>query len=101
MPIYEYVCSQCGRRCEVVQKVSDPPLKKCKSCGGALKKVISAPAIKFKGNGWYITDYARKSTPETGGESKDKGKSKAVDSCQDVTKAKSESKKSGPTPAKE
>jgi putative FmdB family regulatory protein len=101
MPIYEYVCSQCGRRCEVVQKVNDPPLKKCKSCGGALKKVISAPAIQFKGNGWYITDYARKSTPEAGGESKDKGKSKAVDSCQDAAEPKAESKKPAPTTAKE
>jgi putative FmdB family regulatory protein len=101
MPIYEYACTQCKRRCEVVQKVSDPPLKKCKSCGGTLKKVPSASAIQFKGNGWYVTDYARKSTPETGGESKDKGKSKEISSCQDAAESKAEPKKPSPTTAKE
>ena len=64
MPLYEYVCTQCHRRCEIIQKVDDPPLKGCKVCGGAMKKVVSAPAIQFKGTGWYITDYARKSSPE-------------------------------------
>ncbi len=64
MPIYEYVCSQCGSHLEAVQKASDPPLQKCQVCGGILKKIISAPAIQFKGNGWYITDYARKAPPE-------------------------------------
>jgi len=60
MPIYEYVCIRCRNRFEVFQKVNDPPLKKCRTCAGLLKKVISPPAIQFKGNGWYITDYARK-----------------------------------------
>ncbi|MEW5902293.1 MAG: FmdB family zinc ribbon protein [Acidobacteriota bacterium] len=65
MPIYEYECNECGCRTEVVQKASDSPLKKCQSCGGTLKKLISPPAIQFKGSGWYITDYARKpSSPE-------------------------------------
>jgi putative FmdB family regulatory protein len=60
MPIYEYVCTKCHRRCEVLQRLSDPLLKECRVCGGALKKITSAPAIQFKGSGWYITDYARK-----------------------------------------
>ena len=64
MPLYEYACTQCHRRCEIIQKVNDPPLKVCKVCGGAMKKVASAPAIQFKGTGWYITDYAKKSSPE-------------------------------------
>jgi putative FmdB family regulatory protein len=61
MPIYEYRCTQCGRRTEAFQKVSEPALVKCRFCGGALKKLLSPPAIQFKGNGWYVTDYARKS----------------------------------------
>lgn len=64
MPLYEYMCSKCKEHVEVVQKVTDPPLKKCQKCGSALKKLISPSALQFKGNGWYITDYARKSTPE-------------------------------------
>ena len=64
MPLYEYRCTQCFRRVEIIQKVGDPPLEKCKVCGGAMKKVISSPAIQFKGSGWYITDYAKRSSPE-------------------------------------
>jgi putative FmdB family regulatory protein len=97
MPIYEYVCGQCGRRCEVVQKVSDPPLKKCRSCGGMLKKILSAPAIQFKGTGWYITDYARKSSTETGEKTKEKGKDKEISSCTDAA----EPKKPSPPAAKD
>ncbi|MDD8025255.1 MAG: zinc ribbon domain-containing protein [Acidobacteriota bacterium] len=63
MPIYEYKCGACGRRIEKLQKLSDPPCKKCPSCGGALTKLISSPAIQFKGNGFYITDYAKKNSP--------------------------------------
>ncbi len=63
MPIYEYKCEACGKRMEKLQKVSDPPCKKCPACGGVLKKLISSPAIQFKGNGFYITDYAKKNSP--------------------------------------
>ena len=59
MPLYEYECDGCGRRVEKIQKFSDPPLTKCEVCGGALRKLLSSPAIQFKGSGWYITDYAR------------------------------------------
>ncbi len=60
MPLYEYKCSSCGFVFEVLQKVTELPIKKCLKCRGDVKKVISAPAIQFKGNGWYVTDYARK-----------------------------------------
>jgi putative FmdB family regulatory protein len=60
MPIYEYQCQKCQERLEVMQRISDEPLKTCPECGGDLKKLISAPAFQFKGSGWYVTDYARK-----------------------------------------
>ncbi|MER3422024.1 MAG: hypothetical protein C4293_01115 [Nitrospiraceae bacterium] len=60
MPIYEYLCSSCEHRFEVKQKFSDPPISGCIHCGEAVTKVISAPAIMFKGSGWYITDYSDK-----------------------------------------
>ena len=98
MPIYEYECTQCGCRSEVVQKVSDPPLLKCKKCGGALKKLISPPAIQFKGNGWYITDYAKKTAPRD--EGKKKAEAPAKEPCTpDVAsekKPKDEKKPSAP-----
>lgn len=59
MPLYEYQCDQCGHRFEVIQKFSDAPLETCPTCGGSVKKLLSSPAIQFKGSGWYITDYAR------------------------------------------
>ena len=61
MPLYEYQCDACGGRIERIRKFSDPPLDEpCPTCGGHLTKLLSSPAIQFKGSGWYITDYARK-----------------------------------------
>ena len=62
MPIYEYGC-EAGHRFEVTQKVSDPPLTKCQVCARPVSKVISAPALSFKGTGWYVTDYSSKLKP--------------------------------------
>ena len=59
MPIYEYECRKCKAHIEVFQKVSDKPPTKCRKCGGKLERKISAPAIQFKGSGWYVTDYAK------------------------------------------
>lgn len=59
MPIYEYECSRCHRRLEKIQSFRDEPLKECPACGGPLERLISPPAIQFKGSGWYVTDYAR------------------------------------------
>lgn len=59
MPLYEYQCQECGEKTEVVQRFDDAPMTTCGSCGGVLKKLISAPAIQFKGSGFYLTDYGR------------------------------------------
>lgn len=60
VPLYEYQCDACGRRFEVIQKFSDPPIEVCPTCGAAVHKLASSPAIQFKGSGWYVTDYAKK-----------------------------------------
>jgi putative FmdB family regulatory protein len=60
MPLYDYACRACGRTTEILQRFDDPPLAICPHCGGELKKLLSAPAFHLKGNGWYVTDYARK-----------------------------------------
>lgn len=72
MPIYEYECQKCKTHVEAFQKLSDKPLAKCRKCGGRLEKLISAPAIQFKGSGWYITDYSSK------GKARDKGESEST-----------------------
>lgn len=73
MPLYEYQCESCSHRFERIQKFSDPPIEICPSCGGPVKKLLSSPAIQFKGSGWYITDYAKKPSGDSAksGASKD------------------------------
>jgi len=66
MPLYEYECKKCHHRFERIQKFSDPHMKKCPDCGGVVEQVISAPAVQFKGSGWYVTDYAKKPTGKSG-----------------------------------
>jgi putative FmdB family regulatory protein len=61
MPLYEYECESCGHRFELIQRFADPPAERCAACGkGPIHKLLSAPAIHFKGTGWYVTDYANK-----------------------------------------
>jgi putative FmdB family regulatory protein len=91
MPIYEYECRKCKAHTEAFQKLSDKPLAKCKKCGGRLEKVISAPAIQFKGSGWYVTDYAGKATKGEKTES-EPASEKASDK-----KADTKTKESSPT----
>ena len=79
MPLYEYKCLTCGYVLEVLQKVNEPHLKKCPDCGGMLKKLLSAPAIQFKGSGWYITDYSQNKKPEKESKAKEKPKSEKID----------------------
>ncbi|HEY7006918.1 MAG TPA: zinc ribbon domain-containing protein [Sphingomicrobium sp.] len=68
MPLYEYECDACHHRFERIQKFSDPLVDVCPNCGkGPVKKLLSSPAIQFKGSGWYVTDYARKSSKESSG----------------------------------
>jgi putative FmdB family regulatory protein len=62
MPLYEYQCKKCKHRFERLQQFSDKPIKKCPECGGPLEKLISASQVQFKGSGWYVTDYAKKSS---------------------------------------
>jgi len=76
MPIYEYQCTKCHDVCEVLQKTKDKPPEKCPKCGGPVVKRISSPAIQFKGQGWYITDYAKKSSPVAEGKPEPKGGAK-------------------------
>jgi putative FmdB family regulatory protein len=75
VPIYEYRCESCGKRIELIQKFSDPPLTECAECHGKLTKVIAPPALQFKGSGFYITDYTDKGKPPKE-ESKGKGEPK-------------------------
>jgi putative FmdB family regulatory protein len=75
VPIYEYRCTKCGHRFETIQKVNDAPLTKCEKCKGKAERLISSPAIQFKGSGWYITDYARKGTSESSGASSESSSS--------------------------
>ena len=84
MPNYEYLCKNCGHRFEQIRKFSDKPLRKCPECGGVIEQVISAPAVRFKGSGWYVTDYAKKGAGSAGSSSSasegDSGTKEAKDS---------------------
>ncbi|HKT89740.1 MAG TPA: zinc ribbon domain-containing protein [Candidatus Sulfotelmatobacter sp.] len=98
MPLYEYQCKKCGHRFEKIQKFSDKPIKKCPECGGAVEKTISAPAVQFKGSGWYVTDYAKKgsSAGSSSGDSgsKDKKEEKKPESKDSSTKESKKADKS-------
>ena len=92
MPLYEYQCKSCHSLTERIQKFSDPPLTECPHCGGELEQLLSAPAVQFKGAGWYVTDYAKKSgTPASSGNG-----STASTSSASETKANTESKSDAP-----
>jgi putative FmdB family regulatory protein len=98
VPLYEYQCAKCGRRTEKIENVSGPHLKKCPHCGGKVEQTLTAPAIQFKGSGWYVTDYAGKSsakeatTADAG--SADKKDAAEKDSGKDSTTKESSSKES-------
>src|SRR5688572_23359194 len=98
MPLYEYECEVCGHRFEVIQqRFSDPPIDRCPKCGGAVRKLQSAPAIQFKGTGWYITDYARKDQDQgskqdeaqgsSGGDAKEGGSESGKDAAAETKDA--------------
>jgi putative FmdB family regulatory protein len=99
MPLYEYQCDACGQRFEVIQKFSDAPADTCRVCGkGPVQRLLSSPAIQFKGTGWYITDYSQKgkAPAESSGSAKapdkESGKTPAQGSTTDAAKpASSES----------
>lgn len=89
MPLYEYECQKCGHRFEKIQKFSDAPIKKCPECGGKVEKLLTAPAVHFKGSGFYGTDYAKKS--DGGSSSKgpeDSGSSASAEPAADAKESK-------------
>lgn len=90
MPLYEYQCKKCHHRFERIQKFSDPHVKKCPDCGGPVEQVVSAPAVQFKGSGWYVTDYARKSAGSASSSSNGESASKKEDKKDDKKETKPE-----------
>lgn len=97
VPLYEYECKSCGTRTEVIQRVGAPPLGPCEECSGEMVRLLSAPSFQFKGTGWYVTDYAKKSgssgeeSKSSTGEAKSSSTSKSKDSS---GSSKSDSKRS-------
>jgi putative FmdB family regulatory protein len=91
MPLYEYQCQKCGHRFERIQRFSDPLVKKCPECNGKVEQLLSAPAVQFKGSGWYVTDYAKKSRPGSSSKAESERESKS-DSDKDAGKKESKPK---------
>jgi putative FmdB family regulatory protein len=96
MPLYDYKCHKCGEVFEVRQKFADEPLKVHDKCGGEVHRMLSAPALQFKGTGWYVTDYGKggKLPAGSNGKSESKSESKTESKAESKSETKSESKKS-------
>ena len=94
MPLYEYKCEKCGHQFEKIQKFSDKMVKKCPDCGGPVEQMISAPAVQFKASGWYVTDYAKKSSSPGSSGGADSGSKDSGDKDKKEDKPKSDSSKS-------
>lgn len=105
MPLYEYQCKSCHTKTERIQKFSDPPLTVCPHCGGEMEQLLSAPAVQFKGAGWYVTDYARKGSGSSSKEGTSSGDSAAKGSGESGTASSgssgSDASKSGSSAGKE
>lgn len=101
MPLYEYECESCHERFERIQKFSDPPVEVCPACGGAVRRLISSPAIQFKGEGWYVTDYARAGAKKADREEKSAEKDGAAtgDKTEKPAKTEAADKKAADKPA--
>jgi putative FmdB family regulatory protein len=98
VPLYEYQCVKCKRRTEKIESVAGPHLKKCPHCGGKVERTLTAPAIQFKGAGWYVTDYAGKKS--SGSDGAPAGKSDSGESKESAAKA-SEAKESAAKESKD
>jgi len=99
MPNYEYLCKKCGHRFEQIRKFSDKQLRKCPECGGVIEQVISAPAVQFKGSGWYVTDYPKKgagSAPSSSSSSEGDSGTKETKDSKDTKEAKDTKKDDKP-----
>ena len=93
MPLYEYRCLKCDRHTDKIENLNGPHLKKCPHCGGKVESVITAPAIQFKGSGWYVTDYGRKTSGGDGQKSEKSEKSEKTEKTEKSEKSsKSDSK---------
>ena len=97
MPLYEYECQQCKERVEVIQRFSDAPSTECPQCGGPLKKLLSSPAIQFKGSGFYKTDYG---SGKQGGKNDSKSESQSESKSDSKSETKSEGKSEGKSEVK-
>jgi putative FmdB family regulatory protein len=98
MPLYEYECKKCGHRFEKIQLYSDKMVKKCPECGGQVEQMISAPAVQFKGSGWYVTDYAKKSSsPGSSGSGDSGSKDKKDEKSKSDSPSKDSSTKDSPS----
>ena len=97
MPLYEYECKKCGHRFEKIQKFSDKMVKKCPDCGGAVEQMISAAAVRFKGSGFYVTDYAKTSgaPASSDGGSKESKESRKDEKSKSESSSKESSSKEG------
>ena len=102
VPLYEYQCTKCRRKTEKIESVSGPHLKKCPHCDGRVERLVAAPAIQFKGGGWYVTDYAGKKSDgsDAGSPEKSPAKEGAKESVAKET-APQESKEQKKTTKKE
>jgi putative FmdB family regulatory protein len=101
MPLYEYECKKCHHRFERIVKFSDRPMKKCPDCGGPVEQTITAPAVQFKGSGWYVNDYPKKSSASASSSngdssSKDGSASKKESGSKEESGSKKEEKPSKP-----
>ncbi len=94
MPLYEYECKKCHHRFERIQKFSDPYVKKCPDCGGPVELVVSAPAVQFKGSGWYVNDYAKKSSELSSSKTDSGSKGEGSDKGDSEPKGDSDSRSS-------
>lgn len=94
MPLYEYRCQDCDNHFERIEKVSSPTDGVCPSCGGAARRLLGAPALQFKGSGWYVTDYGKGNggTPATTAETKHESKSEATTKTETPTKSEGSAK---------
>ena len=101
MPLYEYECDACGHRFEVIQRYSDAPIAICPKCGGPVHKLLSSPAIQFKGSGFYITDYARAGKSNGEGSSSSSEKRDPGSPEKSGSDTKSEGKSDGKSDAKD
>ena len=92
MPLYEYECKKCHHRFERIQKYSDPHMRKCPDCGGTVELVVSAPAVQFKGSGWYVNDYAKKPSASSSSNGESGSKAESASKGDSESKGESESK---------